>query len=212
MNTKALKVFFIYAIVLTVSILLGVISLYVIKSKFLYIFIVKLYNICEYCLFATFLYYLFKNKLAQKIVLYSILPFLIIALYNYFISTKAKFSNFPSLVEFLAFIVFIIYFFYEKMNTVVEYPLYQSISFWICMGLFIYFTGTFFYFLFINSGKDKQFVDQMKLIYCFVTICKDIMICVAFLANEQNEVDEQNQLHIPNELNLDSFSPHNNLN
>ncbi|CAN5741726.1 hypothetical protein BH11BAC4_BH11BAC4_15940 [soil metagenome] len=126
-------------------------------------------------------------------------------------STSTNYNNYPSLIEFLIFIIFIIYFFYEKMNTVVEYPLYQSISFWICMGLFIYFTGNFFFFLFINSSKDKQFLNQMRVIYGVVTICKNIMLCVAFFAEERID-QEENAFQIPNEIDLDSFNPKTNLN
>lgn len=212
LNTKALKVFFIYSIILAFFVLMGLIGLYIFKSKPLYFFIVKLYNTSEYCLFATFLYYLFKNNLAKKIVIFSIIPFVVISIISFFFYSKSGFSNYPSIIEFLAFIIFIIYFFYEKMNTIVEYPLYQSISFWICVGLFIYFTGNFFFFLFITSSKDKQFIDQMRLIYGIVTICKNIVICFAFLSNEKIETEGGDELHIPNEIDLDRFTPNNNLN
>ena len=211
MNTKALKVFFIYTIVLAGFVVLGTIALYLFKSKPTYVFIVKLYYISEYSLFAFFLFYLIKNSIVKKIVIYSILPFTIISIITYFISPKSDFSNYPSLIEFLAFIVFIIYFFYEKMNIIVEYPLYQSISFWICMGLFIYFTGNFFYFLFINSSKDKEFISQMKFIYSFVTISKNCLLCIAFSASEKIE-NKEDILYIPSELDLDSFNPKTTLN
>lgn len=80
------------------------------------------------------------------------------------------------------------------------------------MGLFIYFTGNFFYFLFINSSKDKQFVEQMKFIYSFVTICKNIILSIAFLVKEETEFQKNKAFDMPNELDLDSFSPNNNLN
>ena len=111
LNTKALKVFFIYTIVLAGFVVLGTIALYLFKSKPTYVFIVKLYYISEYSLFAFFLFYLIKNSIVKKIVIYSILPFTIISIITYFISPKSDFSNYPSLIEFLAFIVFIIYFF-----------------------------------------------------------------------------------------------------
>ncbi len=98
------------------------------------------------------------------------------------------------------------------MNTVIEYPLYQSISFWICVGLFIYFTGNFFFFLFITSSKDKQFIEQMRLIYMIVTIIKNIVICFAFLSNEIIETDKDKEFQIPNEIDLDGFTLKNNLN
>ena len=52
----------------------------------------------------------------------------------------------------------------------------------------------------------------MRLIYSIVTISKNIILCVAFLANEKVEEDKDKEFQIPNELELDSFSPNNNLN
>lgn len=211
LNTKALKVFFIYAIVLSVSVFLGILALYVFHSKPYYFIIVKLYNASEYCLFAIFLFYLLNNVIVKRVIIFSVIPFLLISTISAFLSSKSGFSNYPSLIEFLAFIIFIIYFFYEKMNTVVEYPLYQSISFWVCVGLFIYFTGNFFFFLFITSSKDKQFIEQMRIIYGIVTICKNIVLCIALLSTERVE-SQDDILHIPSDLDLDSFQPKTSLN
>ena len=90
------------------------------------------------------------------------------------------------------------------MQTVVMYPLYQSISFWICVGLFLNFTGTFFFILFVKSSTDKEFKILMNTIYGLVTITKNILLCLSLFANEQQEnIDDS--LHIPSEINLDEF-------
>ena len=91
------------------------------------------------------------------------------------------------------------------MNTVVLYPLYQTITFWICVGLFLYFTGNFFFFLFIKSTDDQHLKNQMKFIYIFVTITKNIFLSLAFLANEVIESRGDN-MEIPDNLDLDRFS------
>lgn len=91
------------------------------------------------------------------------------------------------------------------MKTVVQYPLYQSITFWISVGLFVYFAGNFFFILFINSSSDPAFVAQMKNIYSFVTISKNLLICSAFFATEMTDDNDIN-LHIPNDLQLDDFT------
>lgn len=212
MNTKALKVFFIYSITLAVFVSFGVTAIYLFKSKSAYFFAVKLYEVCEYCVFATLLYHLLANKIAKKILIYSIPPFVIFALIADYKGVGSNFNNLPSLIEFLIFIIFLIYFFYEKMSIIVEYPLYQNISFWICMAFFIYFTGNFFFFLFINSSTEKDFLIQMQVIYSFVTICKNILMSVAFFGNERVEIRDENQMKFPQELELDSFTPNNNLN
>jgi hypothetical protein len=204
LNSKALKVFFIYTIILAVFVVLSISTIYILKSVKIYYYILKLYAVVEYCLFAQFLFNIYTNTLAKKIILYSTIPFILYCVIN-FVVDKSSFSNTPSLIEFIAFIIFIIYFFYEKMKTVVQFPVYQSITFWICVGLFLYFTGNFFFFLFINSSTDPIFIAQMKNIYFFVTISKNILLSVAFFANENPE-KTNDEIRLPNELYLDDFT------
>ncbi len=165
--------------------------------------LVRAYTIVEYCLFAWFLRCVYQSKLPKTIIFYSIFPFCIFCLVDYWFNS-GTFNTTPLLVEFLAFIVFIIYFFYEKMKTVVLYPLYQSIVFWICVGLFIYFTGNFFFLLFINSSSDTNFIHQMQFIYSLVTITKNILLCLAFLAFER-PMEKDDELILPSELKLDDY-------
>jgi hypothetical protein len=46
----------------------------------------------------------------------------------------------------------------------------------------------------------------MNGIYAFVTIVKNILLCVSLLASESTEQDENDELHIPSEIDLDEFS------
>lgn len=205
MNTKALKVFFIYTILLALFVSISLLSLYVFKSQLVYLLNLRLYVIFEYCLFAILFYNLLKNLLFKKILLYSTIPFVFFSIYDFYISGPNTFSNTPIIIEFLAFIIFIIYFFYEKMQTVVLYPLYQTITFWICVALFTYFTGNFFFLIFLKSSKEPAFLIQMKFIYSFITISKNIILCLALLGNEHVERTDDN-LNIPTDVNLDEFS------
>lgn len=86
------------------------------------------------------------------------------------------------------------------------YPLYQSISFWICVGLFLYFAGSFFFFLFIKSGVDKEFVILMNSIYAFVVVIKNLLLSFSLFASESSD-NKNEALHIPNDLDLDELSP-----
>ena len=85
------------------------------------------------------------------------------------------------------------------------FPLYQSSSFWICVGFFLYFTGTFFFFLFIKSSTDPEFIRQMNFIYGLVTVTKNILLGISMFVKEN--IEETNELlQIPTDLDLDEFS------
>lgn len=205
LKTKGLKVFSVYTFLLALFIVATLIATFVFKSRDLYLLNIRFYVVIEYSVFAYFFYNIYNSPFYKKIVLYSTVPFAIFCIYDYLISLPHTFSNFPLIIEFLAFIIFIIYFFYEKMQTVVLYPLYQTITFWICVALFIYFTGNFFFLIFLKSSNDPVFVTQMKIIYSFITISKNIILCLAFLGHEHVERTEDN-LNFPTDVNLDEFS------
>ena len=209
--TKSLKVFFIYTIALAAFVAVSLLALHVFHYRQLYLSrITRFYVVAEYILFAIFLYNIYVNPIARKVIIYSIIPFVLFSILDFVISDKSQFSKNPFLVEFMAFILFIIYFFYEKMKTVILYPLSQSITFWICVGLFLYFSGNFFYLLFSKTNSSDAFKTQMKIVYSFVTVTKNIFLSLALFASENNPA-EQEELSIPNNLGLDEFTLNNSI-
>lgn len=98
--------------------------------------------------------------------------------------------------------MFLIFYFYEKMKIVTAYPLYQSISFWLCVGLFIYFTGNFFFLLFVRNSHDKAFTQQLQIICYVVDIIKDLILSLAWFAHEPT-IEENSELRIPEDVHLD---------
>jgi hypothetical protein len=165
---------------------------------------VKFYTLAEYCLFALFLSFYYNNLLIKKAIIFSIIPFTLYWTYDF----KRNFSNYtigPLLVEFLIFMIFIILFFYDRMHNDSVYPISLTISFWICVGLFIYFSGNFFYLIFSSYKKNNPFLLQIKYIYATVTITKNIILSLSFLGTEKKDEDEFPRF--PAELNLDSTIP-----
>ena len=201
-----LKVFFVYIILLA---FFSSISLYVLNiehSKAAYLFIVRLYFAVEYATLVFFFSLLFQNKLVKKIILFSIIPFWVYCIYNFFVSEHDTFNNYPALIEFSVFILVILFYFYEKMKIVSNIPLFQSISFWLCVGLFIYFTGNLFFLLFVTSTSDKELLKQVFLIYTGVTITKNLILAGAWFAKEKLQTDAD-IIQIPENMKLDDDFP-----
>ena len=205
LHTKSLKVFFIYTCLLF---LFSIVSFFIISypgTSLIYYLLLRLFSILEFSVIALFFYHVLKLPVAKKIILYLILLFFLFATLDYFFTEKSQFNNHSNLVSSLVLIVFIIYYFYEKMKIVVMYPLYQSIVFWICVAFFLLFTGTFFFFLLVSYSKDDEFKGQLSYIYSFVTITKNILLCLSLFATENKE-QPSDELHIPNHMDLDEFS------
>lgn len=168
------------------------------------------YIFFEYCLFALFFNKIYYSPLFKRIVIFSVIPFILFFFYE---NIKTSVESLPInslIIEFLAFMVFILYFFYERMQKVVSFPLYQTISFWISVGLFLYFSGNFFFLLFKKNSTDQHLKTQMAVIYSLVTISKNILLSLAFLGNEIVENQEE-EFRIPSNIDLDSFSDHNKM-
>lgn len=205
LHTKSLKVFFVYTCLLFFFSLSSFLIVSYVKNFTLYYFVLRLYSILEFSVIAMFFYHVVKQPIIKKIILLLIALFFIFASFDYFLTEKSKFNNHSNLISSLVLIVFIIYYFYEKMKIVVMYPLYQSIVFWICVAFFLLFTGTFFFFLLVSYSKDVVFKQQLVYIYSFVTITKNILLCLALFATENKE-QTSDELHIPNHMDLDEFS------
>ena len=171
-------------------------------SRPAYLFVVRIYFAIEYAILVCFFSTLFQNIIFKKIILYSIVPFWGYCIYNFFISQHDTFNNYPALVEFAVFILIIIFYFYEKMKIVSIIPLFKSISFWLCVGLFIYFNGNLFFLLFITSISDKDVLNQMFFIYSCVTITKNLILASAWFANEKIQTDAD-IIKLPENMKLD---------
>ena len=201
-KSKYLKVFFVYTILLA---FFSTATLYILNfehSRPAYLFVLRIYIAIEYAILVYFFTILFQSRVFKKIILFSIIPFWIYCIYNFFVSQHDTFNNYPALVEFAVFILIIIFYFYEKMNIVSSIPLFKFISFWLCVGLFIYFTGNLFFLLFITSTSDKDVLHQMFLIYTIVTISKNIILGSAWIAHEKLQTDAD-IIQLPENMKLD---------
>ncbi len=195
-----------YTIILALFVFSSLFLLYSVQSRIAYLFLLRFYIAIEYIMFVFFFYLVLENKIIKKIILFSIIPFLIYCIYNYFTSDNKSFNNYPALVEFFVFIIILLYYFFEKMKIVSKIPMYQSISFWLSVGLFLYFSGNFFFLLLINSSKNVAFIQQMQIIYSVVIILKNIILSLAWFAHERIETDADT-IKFPNGLGLDDDLP-----
>jgi hypothetical protein len=197
-NTKALKVFFIYTGFLALFALVALTLIYFdFKPSYLLINL-NIYLIFEYCVLSFFFYYLLKNPAVKKVIVFIIPVFILLVLFFFY----KKSGSYAFILEFFIFLMILIFYFYEKMKIVTTFPLYQSVSFWLCVGLFIYFTGNFFFLLFIKNTDNKETRQQLQVICYIVDIAKDIILSLAWLAHEPT-AEENTELRIPDDVHLD---------
>lgn len=91
------------------------------------------------------------------------------------------------------------------MKTVSAFPLYQTMSFWILVAFFLYYTGNFFFFLILGTEQSIEVQKFMIYVYSGVTILKNVILCASFRFSEPTNINNQN-LSIPSDLKLDDLS------
>ena len=205
LHTKYLKVFFIYSLILAIFILTSFSTLLVLNDKQLYLGLVSIYVIAEYIIISAIFFYYTSLKIFKVAIIFTTTLVGVTLFLNHFYFNNAFISNYKVVFTSLILIVYILIFFYYKMKRVSAVPLYQTMSFWIFVAFFLYYTGNFFFFLIIGSEQPKDIQQFLLLVYSGVTILKNIIFCSSFRFNEPSRINNPN-LSIPTDLKLDDLS------
>lgn len=178
--------FFLYVSAVALFILIGIFVRYYLENIPAFYIVSRFYDIMEFTLLAFYFSLNTLNSVVKKITLFSIIPFILFCVYDFLSTTKPTYAFLPLVIECLTLLVVLLYILYEKMSFSFDYPIYQTSFFWIAVAFIIYFAGNFFLFLYSkNSFNDDAFKLQYTIIYSFVTILKNILLCVGVSVVDQ---------------------------
>ena len=183
---KDLKVFFIYTILLFLSIVVLITLRYILHSYSTYLIYNRIYLITEFSLISYFFSYNIIDKKIKKIIQLLIFPFAIFSIYDYISTINQSFTYYPVVFECILFPIIIFLFLYEKMKYISKSPVYVSPGFWIAIAFLLYSTGNFFLFLFSKLLlQDLHNKSLYNNIYGFFTLLKDILLCIAIVVSKK---------------------------
>lgn len=190
-------------------VVIGFILRYVHNSVENYYLSTRIYNIVEYTCLAYFFSLQLKNRFMKKALLFSLVPFLALCIYDYAVATKPSIPFAPLSCEYIVLLFFIIYFFFEVMQEVVVEPIYQRSIFWISVAFIVNFSGNFILFLYAFSSSFEVFgTPQYTIIYSTVTLIKNLLLCISALI-----VDKHSATTSPSiDTGLNDFNPFQNQN
>lgn len=115
------------------------------------LFIFHIYTPVEFFVFTYILKSSIKSSLVKKIVNISMICFTLFCIYDMFeFETIYKFNSLPRGFEGILAIGFSLYFFYEIFVAEENIDLLKSSYFWLFSGWLIYFSGTFFLYIYGN--------------------------------------------------------------
>lgn len=173
---------------------------------FIYI-LINLSTLFEFVAPVYIIYCLLDTEVFKKIIRISTPIIILFSLGYYTWFGWVSLYTLPMMLSFFVLMVYLIFYFYEKVRTVTNYPLSQTISFWICVGFFIFITGSFFFPIIFNTSDINSIQENIRIIYSVMTIIKAIIFCIALFATEPTKGIEE--LQIPDNLLLDDFTPEN---
>ena len=205
---REVKVFFFYVFTIAFFICIAVYFDFIQKNYANRLLGNRIFLITEFALLSTYYYYQLQYKYRKPIFQLSTVAFFIYSVVEYLTAKSAQDFNFIILVvECLFFLLVIIYFFYEKIKFNLRTPIIQTPDFWVSVAFLLYFSGTFFLFLYSKSNfKNPSFKTEYTIIYGTITIIKDLLLTVSIFVNVYI-TNQKNHLDDPIDIDLGTFNP-----
>jgi hypothetical protein len=149
---------------------------------------IRLFTILEYSFCTAFFYKIIgSNKIKNIITIVSPI-FFVYSFSDYYFSEKTSFDSIPTGLSALLILFYSSSFLYDKINNPKTSLLYNTQSFWVTVGMMIYFSGTFFLFIF---SQDEFENPEFRLIFDFLlltfSILRNLFFAIAFLLPPEKE-------------------------
>ena len=151
-------------------------------------FSLRLFTIVEYLLITIFLYKNINSVIFKKVIIFLSVLFFSYAIFDFFQFNPNHFDSIPSGIENILIIVYSIFILFEKIREPDSLFLYNTPIFWIVVGLILYFSGTFFLYIYSQTNlKDPDYVKTYQFVNSAFGILKHLLFSVAFLVKPPKE-------------------------
>ncbi|MCF1714020.1 hypothetical protein L0U88_05160 [Flavihumibacter sp. RY-1] len=129
------------------------------------------------------------NKKIKAFLFVSTFIFFIVAfvnIYKNFVQNSLSLDTIPIAVSSIILIIGSIAYFFEQIQTPEVSFIYSKPSFWVVVGIMIYFSGTFFLFLQYENLSDTD-KKTFWIINMFCLILKNIFFSISFILKPENQ-------------------------
>jgi hypothetical protein len=149
---------------------------------------IRLYTVVEFILISIYLTKVIKNSKTVAIIRFLIFGFILFAVFDYFIAKQDSFDSIPSGVGCMLILTYSIYYLYEQIRDPNNLFLYSSPHFWVIVALIIYFSGTFFLYIYTQSSiADPTFKSSYNIINSSFIILRNLLFSIAFIIKPGKE-------------------------
>jgi hypothetical protein len=122
--------------------------------------------------------------------------FIGISIFDLSQTNAESFDSLPTVVECLILIALSIFYFYEQLTDSSSLFLYNTANFWIIVGVILFFSGSFFVFIYAQSNAHLPgFNTTFKLIMGISSLIENILFLIAFIiAKNESKSIKSNQI------------------
>ncbi len=152
-------------------------------------FLMSIFTIVEFTFLFYYLYHILANKKIKAFLLVSTFIFFVVAfinIYKNFVQNSLSLDTIPIAVSSIILIIGSIAYFFEQIQTPEVSFIYSKPSFWVVVGIMIYFSGTFFLFLQYENLSDTD-KKTFWIINMFCLILKNIFFSISFILKPENQ-------------------------
>lgn len=142
----------------------------------------RIITIVEGLCFMGYLYLIISSNLAKKLLLAAAFIFFAYSIYDMTKSKAEYFDSIPTVIECLILIAFSVFYFYEQLKRPDTLFLYNTSNFWLVVGIIIFFSASFFAFIYAqNNSTSPEFKQTFRLINAISGFIENILFLIAFI-------------------------------
>lgn len=156
-------------------------------------FVLYSFTIIEYSFFCYFIYLILPKNFAKKSIPFLWIFFIIFTVIDYVFYNKGReFDSFSVGVEAIIVISLCAYYLFSQVKGSNDLLIYSTFNFWVVITFLLYFSGTFFLYLFTDKMlMSPQFQKLYFIINISFNIFKNILLCVAMTMKVEKPVNYQ---------------------
>lgn len=149
------------------------------------------FTIVELACFLSYFFIISANRVLKRYLPAVFIFFFIFILIDYFFLRKSNsFNSISAGVEAIIIITLCIYYFYEQLKQPDTILVYTHQSFWIIIAFFIFQSGTFFVYLYVeNTVQYKSYEILYSTINSSFFIFKNILFSIAMFKKPESDLE-----------------------
>lgn len=142
----------------------------------------RIYTVIECLCFIGFFHYVILSSKAKKVLYVLAALFLVFSIFDLTQTKAESFDSLPTVFECLILIALSIFYFYEQLTDSSSLFLYNTPNFWVIVGVILFFSGSFFVFIYAQSNSHLPgFNTTFKLIMGISSLIENILFLIAFI-------------------------------